>query len=363
MNKKTMFISLGVCAAAGAGYFLFKVFKEFKKQLNEMKEASEYERNQLEEQLRIKDGQLESATNMLHQVMFDPDDVEIPNPEMDEMRARLTNSNLAPTEDEDFHLGAQQTIEHHNVWEENEHFHKDDNNIPYFVVEASKDFKKNGGQSMRHDIDPNSREAWDQYKAVMITELYDEGPVVANNTSHRYNLGILISVTNIDAIIDRFSELLEVNDTRIVQPYNSFDNNIFEDVYERRRDFFGDDTFYSSTEFPVTFGEIVYEFAKKVEEDTEAGTILAFATYILHEAGLLDAETIEQRLLIISRIMEHRNIQDLGNNLFKISMFGRVINAEFLSDLTGHDIRLYTEYNEMIGRMADADIRYEEDDE
>lgn len=369
--KKEVVIASGVIAfLAGAGYFTYKVIKETKRQIAEMQEANEKEKEALKEQLESKTVELEIMEENLQQAIdadvLENDFYTEENPELEEMRMRQYvyskngDSYFAPTDEEDYHAGSQQTVEeavHHNVWEENEYFNTGEADIPYYVIQSAKDLKGNEGQSMRHDTDPNSVEAWEQYKAVLISELYDDGPTVANDTSARYNLGVLVTTSNIDAIIDRFSELLEVNDTKIVQPFNEWDNNIFEEVYERRIDTFGPESYYSSTQFPVTFGEILYEYAHLFTEDTAAGTMLAMVTYMMHEAGLLDAETIEQRLLIITKIMEHRNVQDLANGMKKIGMFGKVV-PQLSPDDTGHDVRLFDEYNEFLNRATDFEEEY-----
>lgn len=371
MNKKTLVkVGLITTSIAGLGYFAYRFVKEMKRQIAEMQETNEKEKAALKERLESKNIELEIMEENLKQVI-NADILEEENPELEEMRMRshIYSKNgdayLAPNE-EDYHAGSQQTVDekkdeesvvHHNVWEENEHFNTGEADIPYYVVQSAKDLKGNEGQSMRHDTDPNSIEAWEQYKAVMISELYDDGPTIANNTSARYNLGILVTTSNIDAIIDRFSELLEVNDTKIVQPFNQWDNNIFEEVYERRIDTFGPNTYYSSTQFPVTFGEILYEYAHLFTEDTTDGSMLAMVTYMMHEAGLLDAETIEQRLLIITKIMEHRNVQDLANGMKKIGMFGKVVPELSLDD-TGHDVRLFDEYNEFLSRATSFEEAY-----
>lgn len=385
MKKKVLITSGIIVFLVGAGYFTYKVIKEAKRQILETQEANEKEKEYLKEQLESKNIELEIMEENLQQainadVLEDPDlFYKNDNPELEEMRMRqhvYSNTDkvndfvksamdkmtgLAPNE-EDYHAGYQQTVDeektiHHNVWEENEYFNTGEADIPYYVVQSAKDLKGNEGQSMRHDTDPNSIQAWENYKAVMISELYDDGPTIANNTSTRYNLGILVTTSNIDAIIDRFSELLEVNDTKIVQPFNEWDNNVFEEVYERRIDTFGPDTYYSSTQFPVTFGEILYEYAHLFTEDTTDGSLLAMVTYMMHEAGLLDVETIEQRLLIIAKIMEHRNVQDLANGMKKIGMFGKVVPKLSLDD-TGHDVRLFDEYNEFLSRATTFEEEY-----
>ena len=374
--KKEVLITYGIVAfLAGAGYFTYKVIKEAKRQIAELQEVNEKEVDFLKEQLESKTIELEIMEENLQQainadILEDPDlFYKEENAELEEMRMRQhiyskngdATSIDAPTEEEDYHTGSQQTVDedlvHHNVWEENEYFNTGETDIPYYIVQSAKDLKRNEGQSMRHDTDPNSIEAWEQYKAVLISELYDDGPTIANDTSARYNLGILVTTSNIDAIIDRFSELLEVNDTKIVQPFNEWDNNIFEEVYERRIDTFGPESYYSSTQFPVTFGEILYEYAHLFTEDTTAGTMLAMVTYMMHEAGLLDAETIEQRLLIITKIMEHRNVQDLANGMKKVGMFGKVV-SQLSPDDTGHDVRLFDEYNEFLNRATDFEEEY-----
>lgn len=378
MNRKTLVkAGLIVTGIAGLGYFAYRFVKEIRRQIAEMQESNEKETAALKEQLESKNIELELMEENLQQAI-NADILEEENPELEEMRMRAHiyskngDSYLAPNE-EDYHAGSQQTVDeneekvvHHNVWEENEHFNTGEADIPYYVVQSAKDLKRNEGQSMRHDTDPNSIEAWEQYKAVMISELYDDGPTIANNVSTRYNLGILVTTSNIDAIIDRFSELLEVNDTKIVQPFNEWDNNIFEEVYERRIDTFGPDTYYSSTQFPVSFGEILYEYARLFTEDVADGSLLAMVTYMMHEAGLLDAETIEQRLLIIAKIMEHRNVQDLANGMKKIGMFGKVVPKLSLDD-TGHDVRLFDEYNEFLSRATSFEEEYmsasEDDDD
>ena len=107
----------------------------------------------------------------------------------------------------------------------------------------------------------------------------------------------------------------------------------------------------------VTFGEILYEYASKFVDDTEDGALLPMVAYMLYESGLLDAETIEQKLLIISKILEHRNVREIGNGIKKLSMFGRVVDRLAPED-TGHEVRLYTEYNEFIGRASAFEEEY-----
>nr|DAR94933.1 MAG TPA: hypothetical protein [Caudoviricetes sp.] len=382
--KKELAITTGAVAlVAGVGYFAYRFIKETKRQIAEIKEQAELEKKDYEDQIANKNIQLEFMEENLSQLTEGTIDenwaimeaqLSQENAELEEMRRKQARNifsenpeavdiESAPSEEEDYHAGAQQTAEeeivHHNVWQENEYFNPGEADIPYFIIQSAKDLKGNEGQSLRHDADLNSVEAWNSYKAVMISELYDDGPTVANDTSNRYNLGILVTRSNIDAIIDRFSELLEVNDTKIVQPFNEYDNNVFEDVYERRQDFFGPDAYYSTTQFPVTFGEILYEYARKFIDDTEAGSALAFITYMLHEAGLLDAETIEQRLLIISKVMEHRNVQDLGQGMHKLGMFGRVVD-QLSPEHTGREIRLYNEYNEFLSRATTFEEEWKE---
>ena len=72
---------------------------------------------------------------------------------------------------------------------------------------------------------------------------------------------------------------------------------------------------------------------------------------MMHESGILDCENIEQQLLVISKVMEHRNVQNIGNGMKKLGMFGRVVDSG-VAELTGHEIRLFTEYNEFIGRAS-----------
>ena len=373
MNKETL-LKAGIVTAITAGlvYFSYRFVKEMKRQVSEIQEQAEAEKEELRATIKLRDEQLALAEEHIDALVFgtpeeDPNEyyAEV-NKELEEMRHErkrvssiIPEDELAPTDEEDYHTGSQQTaeeVEHHNVWKENEYFQTGEQNIPYFVIESAKELKGNEGQSMRHDTDPNSVEAWNQYKAVMISELYDDMPN-AQAVSERYGMGLLLSKTNIVSIIDVFSELLEVNDTKIVQPYNAFDNNVWEDVYERRIDFFGPDTYYASLQFPVTFGEILYEYATKFVEDTEDGALLPMVAYMLYESGLLDAETIEQRLLIINKILEHRNVREIGNGMKKLSMFGRVVDKLSPED-TGHDIRLYTEYNEFIGRASSFEEEY-----
>lgn len=362
-KEKLLKVGIVTTLTAGIAYFAYRFVKEAKRQLKETEEQAKAQVDELMATIKLRDEQLALAEEHIDALIYGTPEEE-PNEELEEMRrTRVTSTTLeddvAPTDDDDYHAGSEQTVEdveHHNVWQENEYFQSGETNIPYFVVEAAKELKGNEGQSMRHDTDPNSVEAWNQYKAVMISELYDDMPV-AQAVSERYGMGLLLSKTNIVAIIDVFSELLEVNDTKIVQPYNAFDNNVWEDVYERRVDFFGPDTFYSSLQFPVTFGEILYEYATKFVEDTEDGALLPMVAYMLYESGLLNAETIEQRLLIISKILEHRNVQEIGNGMKKLSMFGRVVDRLSPED-TGHDIRLYTEYNEFIGRASAFEEEY-----
>ena len=373
MNKETL-LKAGIVTTITAGlvYFSNRFVKEMKRQVSEIQEQAEAEKEELRATIKLRDEQLALAEEHIDALVFGTpeEDPNAPyaevNKELEEMRHErkrvssiIPEDELAPTDEEDYHTGAQQTteeVEHHNVWKENEYFQTGEQNIPYFVIESAKELKGNEGQSMRHDTDPNSVEAWNQYKAVMISELYDDTPV-AQAVSERYGMGLLLSKTNIVSIIDVFSELLEVNDTKIVQPYNAFDNNVWEDVYERRIDFFGPDTYYSSLQFPVTFGEILYEYATKFVEDTEDGALLPMVAYMLYESGLLEAETIEQRLLIINKILEHRNVREIGNGMKKLSMFGRVVDKLSPED-TGHDIRLYTEYNEFIGRASSFEEEY-----
>ena len=322
MNKETL-LKAGIVTTITAGlvYFSYRFVKEMKCQVSEIQEQAEAEKEELRATIKLRDEQLALAEEHIDALVFGTpeEDPNAPyaevNKELEEMRHErkrvssiIPEDELAPTDEEDYHTGSQQTaeeVEHHNVWKENEYFNSGETNIPYFVIESAKDLKGNEGQS----------------------------------------------------IIDVFSELLEVNDTKIVQPYNAFDNNVWEDVYERRIDFFGPDTYYSSLQFPVTFGEILYEYATKFVEDTEDGALLPMVAYMLYESGLLEAETIEQRLLIINKILEHRNVREIGNGMKKLSMFGRVVDKLSPED-TGHDIRLYTEYNEFIGRASSFEEEY-----
>lgn len=382
MNKEALvkagFITAGI---AGLGYFAYRFVKEMKQQISDIREAAELEKESFEKEkeelkatIQLRDDQLALAEDHIDQLVFgtpDENGEQIDNAELEEMRRRQTRSIFdrpeivdiepVPSEDDDFHQGVEQTaneeVEHHNVWQENEYFNTGDEDIPYFVVESAKELKRNEGQSMRHDTDPNSVEAWNQYKAVMISELYDDAKS-AQYVSERYNMGLLLSRPNIESIIDTFSELLEVNDTRIVQPYNQFDNNAWEEVYERREDFFGTDTYYSSSQFPVTFGELLYGYAARFVDDTEAGEKLPMIAYMLYESGILNAENIEQKLLIISKVLQHRNVQNIQNSsMKKLGMFGRVV--EHVSDTdTGFDVRLYNEYNEFLSRAIDFEEAY-----
>lgn len=382
MNKETL-VKAGLITAslAGLGYFAYRFIKEMKQQLKDIQEAAELEKESFEKEkeelkatIQLRDDQLALAEDHIDQLVFgtpDENGEQIDNAELEEMRRRQTHSIFdrpevvdiepVPSEDDDFHQGVEQTaneeVKHHNVWQENEYFNTGDEDIPYFVVESAKELKGNEGQSMRHDTDPNSVEAWNQYKAVMISELYDDAKS-AQYVSERYNMGLLLSRPNIEAIIDTFSELLEVNDTRIVQPYNQFDNNAWEEVYERREDFFGTDTYYSSSQFPVTFGELLYGYAARFVDDTEAGEKLPMIAYMLYESGILNAENIEQKLLIISKVLQHRNVQNIQNSsMKKLGMFGRVV--EYVSDTdTGFDVRLYNEYNEFLSRAIDFEEAY-----
>lgn len=382
MNKETL-VKAGLITAglAGLGYFAYRFIKEMKQQLKDIQEAAELEKESFEKEkeelkatIQLRDDQLALAEDHIDQLVFgtpDENGEQIENAELEEMRRRQTRSIFdrpevvdiepVPSEDDDFHQGVEQTaneeVKHHNVWQENEYFNTGDEDIPYFVVESAKELKGNEGQSMRHDTDPNSVEAWNQYKAVMISELYDDAKS-AQYVSERYNMGLLLSRPNIESIIDTFSELLEVNDTRIVQPYNQFDNNAWEEVYERREDFFGTDTYYSSSQFPVTFGELLYGYAARFVDDTEAGEKLPMIAYMLYESGILNAENIEQKLLIISKVLQHRNVQNIQNSsMKKLGMFGRVV--EHVSDTdTGLDVRLYNEYNEFLSRAIDFEEAY-----
>ncbi len=382
MNKEAL-VKAGLITAgiAGLGYFAYRFVKEMKQQISDIREAAELEKESFEKEkeelkatIQLRDDQLALAEDHIDQLVFgtpDENGEQIDNAELEEMRRRQTRSIFdrpeivdiepVPSEDDDFHQGVEQTaneeVEHHNVWQENEYFNTGDEDIPYFVVESAKELKRNEGQSMRHDTDPNSVEAWNQYKAVMISELYDDAKS-AQYVSERYNMGLLLSRPNIESIIDTFSELLEVNDTRIVQPYNQFDNNAWEEVYERREDFFGTDTYYSSSQFPVTFGELLYGYAARFVDDTEAGEKLPMIAYMLYESGILNAENIEQKLLIISKVLQHRNVQNIQNSsMKKLGMFGRVV--ENVSDTdTGFDVRLYNEYNEFLSRAIDFEEVY-----
>ena len=368
--KKETIITAGLVtgAVAGLSYFVYKFVKETKKQLKEMEEVNQAKTQELMETIALRDQQLALAEEHIDTLIFGtPEPPQDENEELEEMRRRRVESSihedvLAPSEEEDYHAGAQQTEEevvHHNVWQENEYFNVGEENIPYHVVEAAKNLKGNEGQSMRHDTDPGSVEAWNQYKSVLISQLYDNSPELCRYVSERYNLGVLFTKENIHGIMDIFSELLEVNDTNIVQPYNEHDANIWEDVRERRRDFFGPDAYYSET-FPVTFGEILFEFSQKFEEDTTEGCALAMVGYMLYNSGLLDCETIEQKLLIIGKILEHRNVQNVPNSpMKKLSMFGRVVDHLEPND-TGFDVRLFIEYNEFIGRASDFEEYFKE---
>lgn len=367
-KEKLLKAGILTALAAGVGYFAYRFVKETKRQIKEMEEANAAQTQELLDTIKLRDEQLALAEEHIDALVYGtPEETPDYNEELEEMRrsrtrvhsTTLEEGDIAPTDEDDYHAGSAQTaedVEHHNVWKENEYFQTGEQNIPYFVIESAKELKGNEGQSMRHDTDPNSVEAWNQYKAVMISELYDDTPI-AQAVSERYGMGLLLSKTNIVSIIDVFSELLEVNDTKIVQPYNAFDNNVWEDVYDRRIDFFGPDTYYASLQFPVTFGEILYEYASKFVDDTEDGALLPMVAYMLYESGLLDAETIEQKLLIISKILEHRNVRDIGNGMKKLSMFGRVVDRLDPED-TGHDVRLYTEYNEFIGRASTFEEEY-----
>lgn len=382
MNKETI-VKAGLITAgiAGLGYFAYRFVKEMKQQIKDIQEAAELEKESFEKEkgelkatIQLRDDQLALAEDHIDQLVFgtlDENGEQIENAELEEMRRRQTRSIFdrpevvdiepVPSEDDDFHQGSEQTaneeVEHHNVWKENEYFNTGDEDIPYFVVESAKDLKGNEGQSMRHDTDPNSVEAWNQYKAVMISELYDDAKS-AQYVSERYNMGLLLSRPNIESIIDTFSELLEVNDTRIVQPYNQFDNNAWEEVYERREDFFGTDTYYSSSQFPVTFGELLYGYAARFVDDTEAGEKLPMIAYMLYESGILNTENIEQKLLIISKVLQHRNVQNIQNSsMKKLGMFGRVVERVEDTD-TGFDVRLYNEYNEFLSRAIDFEEAY-----
>nr|DAR94845.1 MAG TPA: hypothetical protein [Caudoviricetes sp.] len=367
-KEKLLKAGILTALAAGVGYFAYRFVKETKRQIKEMEEANAAQTQELLDTIKLRDEQLALAEEHIDALVYGtPEETPDVNEELEEMRrsrtrihsTTLEEGDIAPTDEDDYHVGATQTaedVEHHNVWKENEYFQTGEQNIPYFVIESAKELKGNEGQSMRHDTDPNSVEAWNQYKAVMISELYDDTPT-AKAVSERYGMGLLLSKTNIVSIIDVFSELLEVNDTKIVQPYNAFDNNVWEDVYDRRIDFFGPDTYYASLQFPVTFGEILYEYATKFVDDTEDGALLPMVAYMLYESGLLDAETIEQKLLIISKILEHRNVREIGNGMKKLSMFGRVVDRLDPED-TGHDVRLYTEYNEFIGRASTFEEEY-----
>lgn len=367
-KEKLLKAGILTALAAGVGYFAYRFVKETKRQIKEMEETNAAQTQELLDTIKLRDEQLALAEEHIDALVYGtPEETPDVNEELEEMRrsrtrvhsTTLEKDDIAPTDEDDYHAGATQTAEdvkHHNVWKENEYFQTGEQNIPYFVIESAKELKGNEGQSMRHDTDPNSVEAWNQYKAVMISELYDDAPI-AQAVSERYGMGLLLSKTNIVSIIDVFSELLEVNDTKIVQPYNAFDNNVWEDVYDRRIDFFGPDTYYASLQFPVTFGEILYEYASKFVDDTEDGALLPMVAYMLYESGLLDAETIEQKLLIISKILEHRNVREIGNGMKKLSMFGRVVDRLDPED-TGHDVRLYTEYNEFIGRASTFEEEY-----
>lgn len=367
-KEKLLKVGILTALAAGVGYFAYRFVKETKRQIKEMEEANAAQTQELLDTIKLRDEQLALAEEHIDALVYGtPEEVPDVNEELEEMRrsrtrvrsTTLEEGDIAPTDEDDYHAGVTQTaedVEHHNVWKENEYFQTGEQNIPYFVIESAKELKGNEGQSMRHDTDPNSVEAWNQYKAVMISELYDDTPI-AQAVSERYGMGLLLSKTNIVSIIDVFSELLEVNDTKIVQPYNAFDNNVWEDVYDRRIDFFGPDTYYASLQFPVTFGEILYEYASKFVDDTEDGALLPMVAYMLYESGLLDAETIEQKLLIISKILEHRNVREIGNGMKKLSMFGRVVDRLAPED-TGHEVRLYTEYNEFIGRASAFEEEY-----
>ena len=369
MKKETIITAgLVTSAVAGLAYFAYKFVKETKRQLKEMEEANQAKTQELMDTITLRDQQLALAEEHIDALIFGtPEEQPDVNEELEEMRRRRIESSIyedvmAPSEEEDYHAGAQQTeeeVEHHNVWKENEYFNAGEENIPYHVVEAAKNLKGNEGQSMRHDTDPGSIEAWNQYKSVLISQLYDDTPELCRQVSERYNLGVLFTKENIHGMMDQFSELLEVNDTNIVQPYNEHDTNIWEDVRERRRAFFGPDAYYSET-FPVTFGEILFEFGQKFEEDTEMGCALAMVGYMLYNSGLLDCETIEQKLLIISKILEHRNVRNVPNSpMLKLSMFGRVVDRLEPND-TGFDVRLFTEYNEFIGRASDFEEYFKE---
>ena len=345
MKKETIITAgLVTSAVAGLAYFAYKFVKETKRQLKEMEEANQAKTQELMDTITLRDQQLALAEEHIDALIFGtPEEQPDVNEELEEMRRRRIESSIyedvmAPSEEEDYHAGAQQTeeeVEHHNVWKENEYFNAGEENIPYHVVEAAKNLKGNEGQSMRHDTDPGSIEAWNQYKSVLISQLYDDTPELCRQVSEPYNLGVLFTKENIHG------------------------TNIWEDVRERRRAFFGPDAYYSET-FPVTFGEILFEFGQKFEEDTEMGCALAMVGYMLYNSGILYCETIEQKLLIISKILEHRNVRNVPNSpMLKLSMFGRVVDRLEPND-TGFDVRLFTEYNEFIGRASDFEEYFKE---
>ena len=141
MNKEKVILgAVAAVATAGLGYFVFRLVKEAKRQIAEIKEEAEREKDELKDIIANKDVQLELMEENLSQLTSGTIDenwaiveaqIAQENAELEEMRARQQRNIFtdnpeaadihSPSEEEDYHAGAQQTAEeevvHHNVWQ------------------------------------------------------------------------------------------------------------------------------------------------------------------------------------------------------------------------------------------------------
>ena len=355
MNEKTIAtiikVSIPSIIAIGAGIFVVKVVKEYKKQYSELKDEldetneilsqtvniMDMQEAEMKEVIYVREDEIENLKEAIRSATFDDVDYTgkfTPNDELEEMRKRTMRSLEVAKEQR-----AEKVVK--NI------FH-DDSVVKFDIPldgsrrEISEKMIEGKKDAMRYDI--NSNEAMDAFINLAVSDWEDETQEFINETTALYHLDDENRSLKKESIIEALRSLFQFT---LPGSVNEYDENIIVDMLEQRRQFFTGASEFSNH---ISYAELIIYWVNKVNFDM-GGSYLAFADYFMAELGIWSAQDEEALASNFEKVMTH----ELWND-DKFGMFG-LTSSEVAYGRSGENGRFMNQYNSFIQRL----VNFEDD--
>lgn len=289
MRRDVIYTTLGVSMVVGAGYIIYRSWKEYKKEQNR-EEISAYE-------IKVKK-ELDDEMKKREEILEDEDEEE----EELEYTVDFDEVNIAPSEDDDYH-------EDEEIEEEDDEDEEEDVVIGYLEDEKE-------GEILRHE--PNSKEALAQFKAMVLSD-YEEN----------------------ETLWDVLNKLWGYS----YNPRNTADATVKKHLFEAREEFFGEDSRWNDQ---ITFAEVVIFFGNKLAWDFDVDII--GCTKIIVDAIELDSTSGDTKITnTIADLVSHDFVsKDQRYGLFGLALEDyreHILNYPSVKVAVNSDVTFNMEYD------------------